>query len=111
MRRTALCTLTIFWATAGAQAQGPNASPQFKVASIKPSPPPDGGRVRMGSRGGPGTADPGTFTCERCPLTGLVSQAFYLDPYQLTAPDWMQSARFNVSAKIPKAQRRNSFGR
>lgn len=38
--------------------------PTFEVASIKLSPPPDGGRVFTGIRGGPGSSDPlhATFT-------------------------------------------------
>ncbi len=55
MRTTTL--VMIAWSSAAA-------AQQFEVASIKPFPPPTaGGRFRVGSRGGPGTNDPGLFTC------------------------------------------------
>jgi uncharacterized protein (TIGR03435 family) len=93
-----------------AAAQTPPPSPQFEVASIKPSPPgPPTGRVRVGSRGGPGTNDPTLFTCERCSLTGLIRQAFELQDYQISAPDWAQGTRFNISAKIPDGATKEQF--
>ena len=75
-------------------------SPQFEVASIKPSAPPIGGRIRMQWRGGPGTDDPGLFTCENWPVSQLIVQAFDLKDYQISGPDWMASTRFTISAKI-----------
>jgi uncharacterized protein (TIGR03435 family) len=58
---------------AGAAAQTPDASLQFEVASIKPSPP---DLHNGGMSGGPGTKDPGLFTCENVDLTSLVVVAF-----------------------------------
>jgi len=81
----------------------------FEVASIKPSAPADGGRMRVSSRGGPGTKDPGLYTCENYPLPALIRDAFDLKEYQLSGPDWMQSARFMVSAKIPEGTTREQF--
>jgi len=105
MRR--LATVLTFLAAAGAQT--PHPSPRFEVASIKPSPPPAGGRGRLlgSSHGGPGTPDPGLYTCERCSVSWLIHQAFNIKDYQLSGPDWlqeygMQAAKFNVSAKIPE---------
>jgi len=84
--------------------------PQFEVASIKLSPPaPATGRVRTGSSGGPGTKDPGLFTCERCSALGLMRQAFDIQDYQISGPDWMQSTRFNISAKIADGATRAEF--
>jgi uncharacterized protein (TIGR03435 family) len=65
--------------------------------------------MRVGSRGGPGTEDPSLFTCDNCGLYGLIFQAFDIQNYQLSAPDWMQSARFNVSAKIPEGTTKEQF--
>jgi uncharacterized protein (TIGR03435 family) len=85
-------------------------TPQFEVASSKPPPPaPTSGRVRMGSSGGPGTKDPGLFTCERCSVLGLIRQAFDIQDYQISGPDWMQSTRFNISAKIAEGATRAEF--
>jgi uncharacterized protein (TIGR03435 family) len=85
-------------------------TPQFEVASIKPPPPaPAVGRVRTGSSGGPGTKDPSLFTCERCSVLGLIRQAFDIQDYQISGPDWMQSTRFNISAKVPEGATRAEF--
>lgn len=89
-------TATFLMILAGAQAQIPDAALQFEVASIKPSAPPNG-RMRVGSRGGPGTDDPGLYRCENCGVSWLIEQAFDLKDYQLSGPEW-QSTRFTVSA-------------
>jgi uncharacterized protein (TIGR03435 family) len=84
-------------------------SPQFEVASIKPSAPPAGGRMRMQWRGGPGTDDPGLFTCENWPVSQLIVQAFDLKDYQISGPDWMTSTRFTISAKIAEGTTEAQF--
>jgi len=81
---------------------------QFEVASIKASVP-DGGRMRISSRGGPGSKDPGLYTCENYPLRGLIMDAFGLKDFQLSGPDWMQSARFMISATIPEGTTKEQF--
>ena len=81
---------------------------QFEVASIKLSVP-DGRRMRFGSRGGPGSKDPGLYICENCPLRALIRDAFGLKEYQLSGPDWMQSTWFMVSAKIPEGTTKEQF--
>jgi uncharacterized protein (TIGR03435 family) len=79
------------------------AQPSFEVASVKPSPPrQEGVRRPVGCRGGPGTSDPGLFTCTDMPLSTLIMRAWGLKPYQLTRPEWMNSDRFDVAAKIPE---------
>jgi len=98
-----------------APGQTPDASPRFEVASIKPSPPPPaGGRVRFGSRGGPGTDDPSLYSCERCGVSWLILQAFDIQGYQLLGPEWMkiagmQSPQFNISAKVPEGATPEQF--
>ncbi len=87
---------------AGAAAQ----PPQFEVASIKPAIP---GALSGGMSGGPGTKDPGLFNCENVDLLSLVTIAFDIPGYRLTGPDWMRSARFNISAKIPEGTTKDQF--
>jgi len=82
---------------------------QFEVASIKASAPPGGGRMRFGSRGGPGTKDPGLYTCENCDTAWLIRESFDLKDFQLSGPDWMQSSRFMVTAKIPEGTSKEKF--
>jgi len=105
MRAIAGTLLTIL---SSAAAQTPDPSPQFEVASVKLSQL-GSGPFRMGSRGGPGTKDPGLFTCENCGIPMLIRQAFELQDYQLSDQVWMRSARFNVSAKIPESATREQF--
>jgi len=89
---------------------GTAAAQQFEVASIKPSPPSPGtARMRVGSSGGPGTNDPGLFTCERCSVLGLIRQSFEIEDYRISGPDWMQATRFNISAKIPEGSTKEQF--
>jgi len=69
----------------------------FEVASVKPS----GAPARMETRGGPGTEDPGLFTCLNCPFAFLVNRAYGLDRIRVSGPDWMRTTRFDIAAKIP----------
>ncbi len=71
---------------------------QFEVTSVKPASP-----DARGSRctGGPGTSDPGTLTCQNYSLSFLVMMAYDLRSFQLSAPSWMDTARYDVVAKIP----------
>ena len=57
-----------FFATLAAVAQ----TPQFEVVSIKVAPPPDGRGMRVSSQGGPGSKDPGLYTCENCQISGII---------------------------------------
>jgi uncharacterized protein (TIGR03435 family) len=100
--RIVVAALTVFTA-AGAQ------TAQFEVASIKPSPPPEGMFVRTTFNGGPGTPDPGTFRCENCSLTMLIMRAYDLKDYQFSGPGWADSTRFNISAKIALGTTKEQF--
>jgi uncharacterized protein (TIGR03435 family) len=84
-------------------------SPQFEVATIKIAPPPDGRGMTVSSRGGPGTQDPSLFTCHNWSASDLVSRAFDPARYELSALDWMESARFDMSAKIPEGTTKEQF--
>lgn len=76
--------------------------PTFEVASVKASTPPGPGvRRRVGCDGGPGRGDPGLLTCTNMSSINLVTMAYDLPRYQVSYPDWMESASFDISAKIP----------
>jgi uncharacterized protein (TIGR03435 family) len=64
----------------------------------------------MRCTGGPGTSDPGMLTCENYSLSFLVMMAYDLRSFELTAPAWMDTARYNVVAKIPPGADRRQFG-
>jgi uncharacterized protein (TIGR03435 family) len=83
-------------------AQTPDSQIAFEVATIKPSGPPGMGRMRIGNQGGPGTPDPGRFTCDRCNLSMLVSTAYNLNYVQISGPSWLAEAQFDLTAKVPE---------
>jgi uncharacterized protein (TIGR03435 family) len=92
--------LVLFLASCAAYAQ-PGAPLQFEVASLKPSPPADGGGYIVGCHGGAGTDDPAMLVCENMGLFGLITMAYRIEPYQLSAPDWTINTRFELRAAIP----------
>jgi hypothetical protein len=58
-----------------AHSQTAAGAPEFDAVSIKPSPPP--GRIMIqGTRGGPGTRDPGLFTTENFSVSNLLEVAY-----------------------------------
>ena len=83
-----------------------DAQTQFEVASVKPAPP---GEVNQTWSGGPGTKDPGLFTCQNVDLADLVVMAYDLPWYRFSGLDWMRSTRFNISAKIPEGTTKEQF--
>jgi Protein of unknown function (DUF3738) len=82
-----------------AYGQTANGQPAFEVASIKPVPPPEPGRpIAFGSP--PGSNDPGRYTCNFCNLSMLITQAYGVQSYQLSAPVSLDDQRFDITAKI-----------
>jgi uncharacterized protein (TIGR03435 family) len=90
---TAVFSLAVFGQDTAAQ-------PQFDVASIKPAAQTPG-PMMFGCRGGPGTADPGRLTCANANLGMLMMRAYGVQSYQITSPDWFNSERFDIAAKVP----------
>jgi uncharacterized protein (TIGR03435 family) len=99
----------ILWNAALSTAAWAQSAPQFEVASIKIAPALDGRGYSVSSRGGPGTQDPTLFTCHNWTLSGLIGRAFDLGVNELSGPDWMGSARFDMSAKIPDGATKEQF--
>src|SRR6185369_276003 len=81
----------------------------LEVASIKPSSVPMGGPMRVGSRGGPGTPDPGRYTTENMSLSNLISTAYDLKRYQYSGPSWLDGERFDIVAKVPEGATKEQF--
>jgi uncharacterized protein (TIGR03435 family) len=75
--------------------------PSFDVASVKPAPPPTGSGFATFNSGGPGTKDPSTVTYTNAALRDLVRLAYGVKDYQISAPAWLSSTRFDVVAKVP----------
>jgi uncharacterized protein (TIGR03435 family) len=84
------------------------AGPQFDVASIKPSGPIENGHF-VGYRGGPGTEDPGRYTCTYCDLGMLVESAYEIPYYRLSSTNRLPETRFHVVATVPEGSTPEQF--
>lgn len=75
----------------------------FEVASVRPSPPvPANGGVYFGPpRGGPGTPDPEHITWTYATLKAMLLTAYDVKAYQLNAPAWLDTERYDIAAKVP----------
>jgi uncharacterized protein (TIGR03435 family) len=91
-----------------AYAQVPDQSPTFEVVSIKPLP---SGPVQIvSSGGGPGSRDPGVWTCRNMTLHNILWAAFRLQSQQqVVAPSWMGEPRFDITAKVPAGATRDQL--
>lgn len=101
------------------QAVGQNASsrPEFEVASVKPSPPPEGRRDLAIIRG---TEQMQNFMPARIPIKGrtvslqkrslaqLVALAYRAPMSEVVAPGWASDARFDIEAKLPEGESADS---
>src|SRR4051794_8869344 len=83
-------------------AQVPSGSPTFDVASVKPAAPSTDGRIMTRMQGGPGSSDPGQISYLNASMKNLLTIAFGVKGYQLSGPNWLDSERYDVVAKIPK---------
>ena len=91
----------LLWAAACAFGQNAQDGPAFEVATIKQAPPltPEllgSGKVHPGVRIDRAYADFGGLS-----LTSLIAYAYRVKSYQVSGPDWMEGARFDVLAKLP----------
>ncbi len=102
MRRAILGVCVAAAAVGGLMAQSAEENLTFEVASIKPAAPMQPGRMMMGSRGGPGSADPGHLTYNNLSLKNMLVNAFGVKGYQISGPAWLDSERFDMVAKIPQ---------
>jgi uncharacterized protein (TIGR03435 family) len=78
---------------------GQDANTKFEVASVRVSTSNPG--PGMAFRGGPGTSDPERFSAPDVPLKLLVRRAFAREEYQISCPDWLDSIRVEIVAKVP----------
>jgi uncharacterized protein (TIGR03435 family) len=77
-------------------------APVFEVATIKPADAPNvaqlsAGKIHVGMKIDAGRVDAGFMS-----LGDLIRAAYKLKSYQLTGPDWMNSQRFDMLAKMPE---------
>jgi uncharacterized protein (TIGR03435 family) len=97
IRRSVAIATLILSSAAAAQDPAAKVLPQFEVATIKPSAPITDGRVRIAMGG-----DPGRINYQGLPIKMILARAFDIKDYQISGPDWLDSERFDVMAKIPE---------
>ena len=73
---------------------------EFEAASVKRSQPPANGRILVGGRGGPGSADPGQVVYSFMPLKALLAIAYGVKQYQISGPGWLESERDRKSTRL-----------
>jgi uncharacterized protein (TIGR03435 family) len=74
----------------------------FDVASVKAADPQPNGMIRVMMGGGPGTPDPGRINYENVSLKQVLSTAFDVKSYQINGPGWLDTDRFDITAKVPQ---------
>jgi uncharacterized protein (TIGR03435 family) len=102
-----LVLFTLVSAVAYTQPSDPTLT--FEVASVKASPPrPPNGAIRIGCTGGPGTKDPGRWTCRNMTVSNLISNAYNLKRYQMP-PDNFDADRYEITATMAVGTTREQF--
>ncbi len=81
---------------------------QFDAASIKPSGSIEDGSF-VGYRGGPGTEDPGRYTCSYCYVSMVITEAYGIPYYRLSGMHRLPETRFHIVATIPEGATREQF--
>jgi uncharacterized protein (TIGR03435 family) len=83
--------------TVGAFGQPAPSTPAFEAASVKPAAPSADGNVRRLFNG-----DAGRIDYQNVTLKSLIMRAYGVKEYQITGPDWLDSAGYDVVATIPR---------
>jgi uncharacterized protein (TIGR03435 family) len=87
------------------------APPSFEVASVKPAAPTSLPDFWYGMTGGPGTSNPGQFTCTHISLRPLLLMGYDLRSYQLAGPPSIDGDKYDVVAKIPPGATKEQVNR
>lgn len=73
----------------------------FDVASVKPAEGMQGGMLFVRMSGGPISGDPAQLTYTNVTIKNVLTVAYKVKAYQIEGPAWMDTERFNISAKVP----------
>lgn len=93
MKSLAICACLASWAFGFAP---PTDKPAFEVASVKPSDPNPSNRMFIGMN-----ADTGTVHYTNITLKDCIRAAWRVRDFQVQGPDWINTARFEIIAKLP----------
>ncbi len=91
----------LVWAQTTTGAHGPAT---FEVASVKS----DSGRY-INLTGGPGTSEPERISYSGLTLTHLITIGYDIFEDQLSGPEWMNTEKYAVEAKLPAGTNREQF--
>ena len=91
-------------ATGAAASQ--TAPPAFEVASVKAAEPLDPAKLAAGQQRIGATIDAARVDLRSLSLGDLIRTAYRVKSYQLSGPDWMNTERFDVVAKLPEGAKR-----
>jgi len=100
-RLSTFCAIACACAALWAETPGPL---RFEVASVRPSPPPQPGQVSAGVH-----IDGAQVHLTYLSIKDLIRAAYKVKDYQILAPDFTSSARFDISAKLPSAATRDQL--
>lgn len=85
----------------------------FEVASVRPAAPlqmpAGGGMVTAGKSGGPGSKDPTRASYRYVSLSSLLIEAYEIKRNQLTGPDFLDTARFDINVNVPKSATKEQY--
>jgi uncharacterized protein (TIGR03435 family) len=106
-KRLRLTLGSILLAATAAWSQTSSSRPSFDVASIRPSPPLDMGKLAASMQAGQmprfgAHIDGSRAEYTYMSLKDLVANAYGVKPYQVSGPDWLASDRYDISAKMPE---------
>jgi uncharacterized protein (TIGR03435 family) len=93
--------MRIIWTLAFALAAAAQPPARFEVVSIRPMPPTEDGRMAMSM-----DDDPGRVGWKGVPLIVMIAQAYGVNEFQISGPDWLKSERYEVSGKLPEGSTR-----
>jgi uncharacterized protein (TIGR03435 family) len=95
MNMHGIVATTIAFLTANAAfGQAPDASPAFEAAFIKANTTGSGGSSSNGTKG--------QLVMVNQSLRRLVERAYNVKAFQVTAPEWLENVRFDITAKYPE---------
>jgi uncharacterized protein (TIGR03435 family) len=103
--RLIAATISTTFFCCGAYGQSAANLPSFVAASVKPAEPSSVYRCW----GGPGSPDPGQLTCTNAPLIVLLTNAYGVKSYQIEGPEWLNSERFDIIAKVPAGATKEQY--
>ncbi len=109
MRFLTAGTAVLAWGVLSASAQT-GSKPEFEVATVKPAAAASEFHSRGLMAGGPGSADPGRLKYDGVTLRAALATAYGVKPYQISGPAWMDTERFDISAKVPVGTNKEQFG-